>query len=258
VKFSQGRLSIRAVAVPLRELAQEVKNKSGILIVIRDASAAEQLITVDLVKMMPALALQEILRGFSFAFLYNNDRISEAVILSTMATVPQAAQLETSSTAPQHLSPSELDIDFELLLRRNRDDGMRAISQALKGKSRKDKLHAVEALGSVNYPEALKLLSEALADSDRAVKRSALEALADKESPAVIPLIAAGLNDLDPTIRVEVLEALGEKREFQLVRSALSDPHNDVRAKAQEVLESESKSNFSSPPSPARPALPRR
>jgi len=141
---------------------------------------------------------------------------------------------------------------------------MKAISQALKGNNRRDKLQAVDALesfGSADDQEIIRLLGEALADSDRAVKKSALEALADKEGAAVIPLLAAGLKDPDPSLRVEVLEALSEKGELQLVRSALSDPHRDVREKAQELLETERKateSKANSQRNAGRPALHRR
>ncbi len=66
---------------------------------------------------------------------------------------------------------------------------MQAISLALKGSNRRDKLEAVDALesfGSADDPEIIRLLGEALADSDKAVKKSAIEALADKEGAAVI------------------------------------------------------------------------
>ena len=160
--------------------------------------------------------------------------------------------------------PSVPGPDFEALLKRNRDEGMQAISQALKGNNRRDKLQAVDALesfGSADDPEIIRLLGEALADSDNAVKKSALEALTDKEGAAVIPVLAAGLKDPDPSIRVDALDALSEKGQLHLVRNALSDPDQDVREKAQELLETERKaaeSKANSQRNTGRPALQRR
>ena len=246
VRFFEGRLSIRAVNIPLKELVQEISKKSGIVVELRDAKAAEKRITVDLVNLPPALALEEILRGFSFALLYNNKaHLAEAVVLSPVVPSPQVAQSKPPPPRPQPVrQPSVPGPDFEALLNRNRDEGMQAISLALKGNNRRDKLQAVDALenfGSADDQAIIRLLGEALADSDKAVKKSALGALVDKEGAAVIPLLAAGLKDPDPSIRVEVLDALSEKGQLHLVRSALSDPDQDVREKAQELLETERK-----------------
>ena len=229
VKFFEGRLSIRAVNTPLKDLVQEISKKSGIVIELRDVKAAEKRITVDLVNLPPAIALEEILRGFSFGLRYNNRaQVSEAVVLSPVVAPPQVAQSKPPPPRPQPVrQPSVPGPDFEALLKRNRDEGLQAISQALKGNIRRDKLQAVNALesfGSADDPEIIRLLGEALADSDNAVKKSALEALTDKEGAAVIAVLAAGLKDPDPSIRVEVLEALSEKGQHHLVRSALSDP----------------------------------
>ena len=249
VKFFEGRLSIRAVNIPLKELVQEIRKKSGIVVELRDAKAAEKRITVDLVNISPALALEEILRGFSFALLYNNKaHISEAVVLAPVVPPPQVAQSKPPPPRPSQpvRQPSVPRPDFEALLQRNRDEGMQAISLALKGSNRRDKLEAVDALesfGSADDPEIIRLLGEALADSDKAVKKSALEALADKEGAAVIPLLAGGLKDPDPSIRIDALDALSEKGEFQLVRNALSDSDKEVREKAQELLETERKTS---------------
>jgi len=264
VKFFEGRLSIRAVNAPLKDLVQEISKQSGIVVDLRDAKGAEKRITIDLVNLTPARALEEILRGLSFASFYNNTILSQVVVLSPDASPPQLALSKTPQPRPQPRQSLKPGLDFEELLKRNRDEGLKTIAQVLKGNNRWDKVKAVEALesfGSADDPEIIRLLGEALADSDSAVKRSVLEALAETEGPAVIPLIAAALKDPDPSMRVEVLEALSEKGELQLVRSALSDPHSDVREKAQELLETERKateSKANSQRSAGRPALQRR
>lgn len=242
VKFFEGRLSIRAVNVSLKDLVQEIRKKSGIVVDLRDAKGAEKRITIELVNLTPARALEEILRGLSFASFYNYNGLFQVVVVSPDASPPQLTLSKTPQPRPQPRQPFKPD--FEELLKRNRDEGLKAIAQVLKGGNRRDKLQAVEALesfGSADDPEIIWLLGEALADSDRAVKKSALEALADKEGAAVIPLLTAGLRDPDPSIRIEVLEALGEKRALDLVRGALSDPDSEVRETAQELVESERK-----------------
>ena len=117
VKFFDGRLSIRAVNTPLRDLVQEISKKSGIVIELRDAKAAEKRITVDLVNLPPAIALEEILRGFSFGLLYNNRaQLSEAVVLSPVVAPPQVTQAKPPPPQPQPVrQPSVPGPDFDAL-----------------------------------------------------------------------------------------------------------------------------------------------
>lgn len=216
VKFSDGRLTIRAVDVPVKDLIEEIRKKSGIAVEIRDQKAAQKRVTVDLTDLSPELAVEDMLRGLSFALFYDGDRLSQVVVLSAEALPPQLSLSRTSSArpaskpSPAASKPSAADSvpDFEELLERDRDKGMKAVK-------------------------------EALANPDSEIKTAALEALTDTEGEGVLPLLSGALRDPDPSFRMEVLEALADKGELQLVRSALSDQNTEVREKAAELLEIE-------------------
>jgi hypothetical protein len=264
VQFSQGRLTIRAVKVPLKILAEEIKKKSGIVVEVRESKAAEKPITLELVDVAPAVAFEEILRGLNFATYYSKTRLSQVVVLSLESPPPQAAQSKARQAPPQPTPPLKSEQDLNELLTRNREEGLKAIEQSLKGNNRRQKIEALEALesfGPKDDVEVIRMLGEALSDSDVAVKKAALEGLVEKEGPAVMPFLRAALQDSNPAIRVEALEALADKGDLTLVRTALSDPSNDVREKAKVLLESERKPNESKgsrEANPGRPGIPRR
>jgi hypothetical protein len=242
VKFSQERLSVSAVEVPLKDLAQEIRKKSGIVVEVKDTKAAEKRMTLELNNAAPALALEEILRGLNFASFYENGRLSQVVVLSPEASPQKPAPAKPAQPRPQTVRrPADPVPDFEELLERNWAEGMRAIAQALKESDRNHKVAALEALDYVEHPEVFKLVSEALNDSDETVRKAALKVLTDKEGAPVMPLLKGALRDSDPSIRIEVLEALADKGELLLVKSALSDMDKDVRERAQDLLEREAR-----------------
>ncbi|MBI4488602.1 MAG: HEAT repeat domain-containing protein [Deltaproteobacteria bacterium] len=215
VEFSKGRLTVRAVEVSLNDLLGEIGKRIGIAVEIRDQEAEEKRVTLNLVNLSPSQAFEEILRGLSFAFFYDDGRLAHVVALpaaSASESSPSQLSLSTSSPrpSPRGFKPtrSEPGPDFEQLLKRSRDEGMKALSQAL-----------------------------ASPDSD--VKSSALEVLTEQEGPDVIPILSGALRDPDPEFRMEVLEALADKREFHTLRSALSDQSREVRERAAELLEVE-------------------
>jgi hypothetical protein len=49
------------------------------------------------------------------------------------------------------------------------------------------------------------------------------------------------LNDADPDFRIDVLEALAERGDLESLRRAKSDPDEDVRERAADLLESAGK-----------------
>jgi hypothetical protein len=247
VKFSAGRLTVRAVEVPLKDLLQEIGKRSGIVVELRDQKTAQKQVTLELNNVSPSLALEEILRGFSFALFHDKNGLSQVVVLSpdtspselALTKAPPARSPPKPVSSASKPSRSDSPPDFDELLKRNRDEGLKAIAQALKGDDSSRKLEAIDALGSFEDPAALKLLHEALGDSNTEVKKSALETLAEKEGQDVVPILSGALRDPDPSFRMEVLEALAEKGDLQAVRTALSDKSREVREKAAELLEIE-------------------
>lgn len=218
VSFSEGRLSIRAVEVSLKDLLQEISEKCDIVVELMDQKAEEERLTLELFDFFPEMAFKEILQGFSFAFFYNNARLAHVVALSVAALPPNLSLPAPSPRPPPSVSKprSEPAPDFEELLERNRAEG-------------------------------IKVLSDALASPDSDIKSSALEVLTEQEGADVIPVLSGALRDPDPEFRMEVLEALADKGETQLVRSALSDQNIEVREKAAELLEIEGEAESKAP-----------
>lgn len=98
------------------------------------------------------------------------------------------------------------------------------------------------------------VLHQALLDSDREVRLTAVQELSgldDVASPGEETrwdLIALALDDQDPEVRLEALNVVDEAADEEgqrdrvraLIDKALSDPDEDVRSKAEDMLDSDS------------------
>lgn len=243
VKFSQGRISIRAVEVPLKDLADEIRKQSGIVVEVKDPKAAEKRITLELNNVAPAVAFEDILRGLNFASFYEAGRLAQVVILSPESgPAPVTPAKPTPARSQPVRRPTNPAPDFDEMLERNQAEGLRAIAQAVKGNDRRNKLAALEALDTTEHPEVFRILGEALSDADEPVRKAALKVLEDKDGPAVMPLLKVALRDTASSIRIDAIEALADKGEFQLMTSVLTDPDEGVREKARDLLERARKS----------------
>ncbi len=103
------------------------------------------------------------------------------------------------------------------------------------------RIEAIQAMENSNDPKTLTALGNALADPNSEVKEAALEALSERKGADVTAIIRRGLNDADPDFRIEVLEALAERGDRESLRWAKSDPDEDVRERAADLLESAGK-----------------
>ena len=99
------------------------------------------------------------------------------------------------------------------------------------------RIEAIQAMENSNDPKTLTALGNALADPNSEVKEAALEALSERKGANVTEIIRRGLNDADPDFRIEVLEALAERGDRESLRRAKSDPDEDVRERAADLLE---------------------
>jgi hypothetical protein len=100
------------------------------------------------------------------------------------------------------------------------------------------RIETIDAMSNSNDEKSLTALGNALADPNREVKEAALDALADRKSPLATELLRRGLDDPDPEFRLEVLETLADRQDIESLRRAKSDPDQDVRERAAELLES--------------------
>ena len=99
-------------------------------------------------------------------------------------------------------------------------------------------LEAIEAMQKFSDVKTLTALASALADINREVKNAALEALSERKGATVTTMIGQGLADADPEFRIEVLEVLALRGDRESLRRARSDPAEEVRERAADLLES--------------------
>jgi HEAT repeat protein len=100
------------------------------------------------------------------------------------------------------------------------------------------RIEAIDAMEKSNEAKTLTSLGNALADPNREVKEAALQALSERNGANITEMIRRGMADADPEFRIEVLEALAERGDSDSLRKAKSDPDEDVRERAVDLLES--------------------
>ena len=232
VEFQNDLLTVQAEEVPLLILLAQIEEKSGIEIELRDEKAAVKAISVDLKNLAPARALEEILRGLNFAYLYSGARLARVIVLPQGAATSQpvpAAVLNRLRGPQQRTGNMPLTPPAGRKPPAQTDEDSRAAA----------KLEAIEALEDSSDPKSITALADMLTDPSSEVKEAALQALADKKGTGVTESIRKGLNDRDPEFRIEVLEVLADRGDLDSLRRAKSDPNKDVRERAAELLERE-------------------
>lgn len=159
--------------------------------------------------------------------------------IGIIGTNSQKANTATEAEALERNLRSDDVPDFEELLEKNPELGMKTIFAALERSDSETRLMAVVALRELEEPTALPGLGKALTDPDPYIKRYALMALAEREEPEVVALLSLALNDSEPEFRIEALEALAEKGEegLRAIRLALSEQNRKVRERARELLD---------------------
>jgi hypothetical protein len=227
IGFEQGRLSVNAVDVPLKDLLSEIEEKSGIVIDLRDSKAVKRS-SVDFKNLLPGPAFREILQDLNFAFFYSGTSLARVLILPP-ADQPPKAKSELMNPSGQLFLQAEI-VPIEP-----------GATPRLPGENSKDrdvtaKLDAIEAMEDSDDPRNIAALGEALNDQNRKVKEAALRMLADKKGVDVTPMVRRGLNDADPDFRIDVLEILAGRGDLDSLRKALADRNREVRETAADLL----------------------
>jgi hypothetical protein len=230
IGFEQGRLSVNAVNVPLKDLLSEIEEKSGIAIDLRDSKTAAKRSSVDFKNLLPALAFREILQDLNFAFFYSGTHLARVLILPS-ADQPPKARIEL-------MNPNRRGQQF---VRAGIVPLEPVAAPRLPGENSKDrdvrgKLDAIEAMEDSDDPRSIAALREALNDQDRKVKEAALRMLADKKGANVTQTLRRGLNDPDPQFRINVLEVLADRGDLDSLRKAVADRNREVRETAADLL----------------------
>jgi len=232
VKFENGRMSVKAHDIPLKNLLREIQDKSGIMIELKDSKAAEKRAFVDFKNLLPALAFREVLQNLNFAFFYSGTRLARVLILASGDQFPESRSgfKKPPRSLRQFPRAGNAPLDSKT-------------KPKLPGKTSQDshvtsKLDAIEAMEDSDDPKSIAALGDALTDPDSRVKEAALRALEDKKQPNVTELLRRGLNDADPEFRIAVLEILADRGDLDSLRKALADRNQDVRETAADLLES--------------------
>jgi HEAT repeats len=230
VGFEKGRMSVKAVDVPLKDLLSEIEEKSGIVIDLRDSKAAARRSSVDFKNLLPALAFREILQDLNFAFFYSGTRLARVLILPPKEQTPIARS--------ELLNPNRIGRQFVQAEIASIQHGAtpRLPAENVKDSDVRAKLDAIEVMGDSDDPKSIAALGEALHHQNRKVKEAALQALADKKGADVNQMLRRGLNDPDPEFRIEVLEILAERGDFDSLRKAVADRNPKVRETAADLL----------------------
>ena len=93
IGFEDGRLSVKAGDVPLKDLLSDIQERSGIVIEFKDSQAAEKRPFVDFNNLLPVLAFRAILQDLNFAFFYSGARLARVLILPSGEPIPKISGL---------------------------------------------------------------------------------------------------------------------------------------------------------------------
>jgi hypothetical protein len=223
VEFRDGRVSIKAVDVLLKDLLEEIGSQGAIEIELKDKKAAAKIVSLDVKDALPGRALRDVLEGLNFAFFYSKTGLSRIVIVPPGTPIERGfgGRLGGGRNFAEPMGKKGINAGRKP----DRDSAVDA------------KLAAIEAWEESEDPKSVDELGKALSDPSSEVKLAALEALADKEGDNVNQALRLGLNDPDPEFRIEVLEALAERGDLDSLRKALNDPSPEVKETAADLLE---------------------
>jgi HEAT repeats len=232
VEFQNGRMSVKATNVPLKELLSEMEKKSGIAVELKDTKAAERPLSIDLKSVLPTRAFQEVLRDLNYAFLYSGNRLSQVLILAPGVGI---SQRQVDKGPPTKGFEGGFDRAEKDPLKAEREQ--KALKQKTVDSRVQSKLATIAELEDSDDSKSIVALGDMLADPSPEVKEAALSALTGKKGSLATQMIRRGLNDRTPEFRIEVLEALAERKDIESVRRGMADPNKDVRERAAELLE---------------------
>jgi hypothetical protein len=171
VEFQNGRMSVKATSVPLKELLSEMEKKSGIAVELKDIKAAERPFSIDLKSVLPVRAFQEVLRDLNYAFLYSGNRLSQVLILPPGVEISQRQ-------AEKGPLPTNLERRFDRAEKRplKTEREQKALKQKTMDSRVQSKLAAIAELENSGDPKNIVALGEMLDDPSPEVKEAALSA----------------------------------------------------------------------------------
>ena len=258
IRVEEGRVSVKIAEAPLEEVLREISAQSRTRLVL-DGPRPEK-VSAE----FQSLSLEEALRRLikaNFLLLYapgTNGRLVEVRTLSLgtplTSSPPVAQEPAQQILSDENASLNALVVELQrgnaeqrgravLALGELQDErALEPVIEALEGdEDTAVRYRATWALQDLGGQRALTALAEAVyRDSDDFVRQSAVDVLARLGGQEVVePLSWALREDPEPSVRYEALMNLAEiggDRVRDILRQALDDPEELVRAKVAELL----------------------
>jgi len=232
ITLQDGRLSVRILGVPLREVLQAIARRTSVPIFVDPAVEATVVAAFEGVPVDEAL--RRLLREQSFVFDYRRAESLGASELTQVRVYPPGTRV---SPGAQRATTSGEPVS---------DNRPRELTAEAAGASDPaDRKGAVEALHEDSDDRRRQLTVEALGASDPAARKRAVEELHDSREAEAIPTLVMALNDVDAEVRVKALLALQELgiatamqalAPEPFVEAVKSDPDPGVRRAALDVV----------------------
>ena len=258
IRVEEGVVSVKIAEAPLEEVLREISAQSRTRLVLHGPRPEK--ISAE----FHSLSLEEALRRLikaNFLLLYapgTNGHLVEVWTLSLATPLtsspPEALEPAQHILSGENASLNALVVELQkgnveqrgravLALGELQDErALESVIEALEGdEDTAVRYQATWALQDLGGQRALTALAEAVyRDSDDFVRQSAVEALARLGGQEVVePLSWALREDPEPSVRYEALMNLAEiggDRVRDILRQALDDPEELVRAKGAEIL----------------------
>ncbi len=229
VGFIDGRLTVNARDMSLRELLTEIAKESGFTLVL--LSPLQDKMTVEFKQLPLHKAFERILRHRNFAVEYH----------TSAGVSPRVAGLWVFQNSEQN-GPAQTIVFTKP--EANRSQAATAVDNnvvqaVFVSPNPEDREDAVETLGQSGQTDQIGNLSLALTDVNTDVREAAIDALADIGGDEAAQALAVALGDENAALREGAVDALGKiggKTAIQVLARALQDNDEFVRETAAEVL----------------------
>jgi HEAT repeats len=263
VAIHAGVLTVQAHGVPLAEVLAAIGQRAGFEVTVRGAVDAR--VSVVLAEVPLEEGLRQLLRGRSFAFLYDRARAHPAAklvevrvyALEKTAAQPEPGRAAASTSKPSAMSgdanhhapvispfdPLEARLEFARIeARRGKPTSPEdLITLLLEDEHAQVRGLAASALGRLKEPAAGDALVDALTDRDGRVRRRAVRALGEaRGQQAVAPLAALLLEERTRGVRrvaAHTLSRIGGDAAMQILEPLQFDLDPQVRRIATFALE---------------------
>ena len=254
VTFRDGRLIIKAQAVPLEKILAMVTRETGVAFFLK--GSAEAPVTADFETGDLEKGIKRLIRGLNSVFYYGPSQPgTKDIKLTSVLVISNDAIRTISAIRPTSVDENpgqdsgavpygKLVADINRLEEAAWTDESAINELARLAESDENKLRrvaALEALGESDAPQyAELLLNIALKDSDSDIRAAAVEALGNvTEGQEAVDYLLQTLNDQNPQVRAAAVEALASADDENItdaLMKALKDDGSMVRAAAVEAL----------------------